>query len=102
MAAPSVDDLGRSFERYLWAGNRSPRTNETDHEAVRGFAAHLAGRPVVPSTRHAVRTSRPGSWVRGCRGLEALMEESVDALAGPRASTTGTGPRCATATSGAR
>jgi hypothetical protein len=36
MAAPSVDDLARSFERYLWAGNRSPRTIETDLEAVHG------------------------------------------------------------------
>jgi site-specific recombinase XerD len=42
MAAPSVDDLGRSLERYLRAGNKSPRTIETDLEAVRGFAAHLA------------------------------------------------------------
>jgi hypothetical protein len=42
MAAPSVDDLGRSFERYLWAGNKSPRTIETHLEAVRGFATHLA------------------------------------------------------------
>jgi hypothetical protein len=29
MAAPSVDDLARSFERYLRAGNKSPRTIET-------------------------------------------------------------------------
>ncbi len=28
MAAPSVDDLARSFERYLRAGNKSPRTIE--------------------------------------------------------------------------
>jgi hypothetical protein len=28
MAAPSVDDLARSFERYLLAGNQSPRTVE--------------------------------------------------------------------------
>ena len=34
--------------------------------------------------------------------LAVLMEASVDALAGPKgASTTRTGPRCATATSGA-
>jgi hypothetical protein len=38
MAAPSVDDLARSFERYLRAGNKSPRTIETYLEAVRGFS----------------------------------------------------------------
>jgi hypothetical protein len=42
MAAPSVDDLARSFERYLRAGSTSPRTIETYLEVVRGFAAHLA------------------------------------------------------------
>jgi integrase len=42
MVAPSVDDLARSFERYLRAGGKSPRTIETYLEAVRGFAAHLA------------------------------------------------------------
>jgi site-specific recombinase XerD len=42
MAAPSVDDLGRSFERYLRAGNKSPRTIETYLEAVAGFTMHLA------------------------------------------------------------
>ena len=40
MAAPSVDDLARSFEG-TWAGNKSPRTIETYLEAVRGFSAHL-------------------------------------------------------------
>ena len=34
MAAPSVDDLARSFERYLRAGNKSPRTIETYLEAL--------------------------------------------------------------------
>src|SRR5215218_9137865 len=34
MAAPSVDDLARSFERYLRAGNKSPRTIKTYLEAV--------------------------------------------------------------------
>jgi Phage integrase, N-terminal SAM-like domain len=43
MAAPSVDDLARSFERYLRAGNKSPRTVETYLEALAGFSAHLAG-----------------------------------------------------------
>jgi hypothetical protein len=36
MALPSVDDLAGSFERCLRAGNKSPRTIETDLEAVRG------------------------------------------------------------------
>jgi site-specific recombinase XerD len=42
MAAPSVDDLARSFERYLRAGNKSPRTIETYLEAVVGFSGYLA------------------------------------------------------------
>jgi hypothetical protein len=102
MAAPSVDDLGRSFERYLRAANRSPRTIETDLEAVRGFAAHLAGtsgRALDQARREDVE-----AWIvgAGLQVLEALMEESVDALAGPKGKHDRTGPRCATATSGAR
>jgi site-specific recombinase XerD len=42
MAAPSVDDLGRSFERYLRAGNKSPGTIETYLEAVAGFTGFLS------------------------------------------------------------
>jgi hypothetical protein len=42
MAAPSVDDLARSFERSLRAGNKSPRTIETYLEAVAGFKGYLA------------------------------------------------------------
>jgi site-specific recombinase XerD len=42
MAAPSVDDLGRSFERYLRAGNKSPRTIESYLEAVAGFTGFLS------------------------------------------------------------
>jgi site-specific recombinase XerD len=42
MAAPSVDDLARSFERYLRAGNKSPRTIETYLEAVAGFTGFLS------------------------------------------------------------
>ena len=38
----------------------------------------------------------------GLQVMQALMEESVTALAGPRASTTRTAPPCATATSRAR
>jgi putative transposase len=38
----------------------------------------------------------------GLQVLQTLMEESVTTLAGPRADTTPTGPRCGTATSRAR
>jgi putative transposase len=38
----------------------------------------------------------------GLQVMGTLLEESVDALAGPRARTTRTGPPCATATSRAR
>ena len=55
MAAPSVDDLARSFERHLRAGNKSPRTIETYLEAVR-----LASPPTWRHLR-AVRSSRPAA-----------------------------------------
>jgi site-specific recombinase XerD len=42
MAPHRVDELARSFERHLRAGNKSPRTIETYLEAVRQFAAYLA------------------------------------------------------------
>ena len=51
MAAPSVDDLARSFERYLRAGNKSPRTVETYLEDVETWIALLLGR-WKPSTAH--------------------------------------------------
>jgi site-specific recombinase XerD len=57
MAAPSVDDLACSFERYLRAGNKSPRTIETYLEALGGFAAYLAatsGRPLDRARREDV------------------------------------------------
>jgi hypothetical protein len=54
MAAPSVDDLARSFERYLRAGNKSPRTIETYLEAVRGFATTWRPPPAARSTRPTV------------------------------------------------
>jgi hypothetical protein len=63
MAAPSVDDLARSFERDLRAGNKSPRTIETYLKAVRGFAAHLAatsGRPLDQARHEDVE-----AWI-GC------------------------------------
>jgi hypothetical protein len=55
MAAPSVDDLAGSFERYLRAGNKSPRTIETDLEALRGFGTHLV------STSGRAGPARPGA-----------------------------------------
>ena len=63
MAAPSVDDLARSFERYLRAGNKSPRTIETYLEAVRWLHRHLAATSGRALDRPAVRTSRLGSAV---------------------------------------
>jgi hypothetical protein len=42
MAAPSVDDLARSFEPYPGRATSRPRTIETDLEAVGGFSTHLA------------------------------------------------------------
>jgi site-specific recombinase XerD len=59
MAAPSVDDLARSFERYLRAGNKSPRTVETYLEALAGFSAHLAAtskRSLGQASREDVET----------------------------------------------
>jgi hypothetical protein len=41
MAAPSLDDLPASFELYLRASSKSPRTIETYREALDGFTAHL-------------------------------------------------------------
>jgi hypothetical protein len=50
MAAPSVDDLARSFERYLRAGNKSPRTVEPYLEALAGFSA-TSKRPLDQASR---------------------------------------------------
>ena len=49
MAAPSVDDLARSFERYLRAGNKSPRTIEAYTDAVRFLALYCEahGKPLL-------------------------------------------------------
>jgi hypothetical protein len=60
MAAPSVDDLARSFERYLRAGNRSPRTIETYLEAMAGFSGYVA----ATSRRSLDQSRRTGtrSW----------------------------------------
>jgi integrase len=59
MPASSVDDRARSFERYLRAGNKSPRTVETYLEALAGFSAHLAAtskRPLDQASREDVET----------------------------------------------
>jgi site-specific recombinase XerD len=92
MAAPSVDDLARSFERYLRAGNKSPRTIETYLEAVGGFAAHLATtskRPLDQASREDVETWialllgrwKPSTAHNRYRGLHAFyrwLEEEED------------------------
>ena len=83
MAAPSVDDLARSFERYLRAGNKSPRTVETYLEALAGFSAHLAAtskRPLDQASREDVETWialllgrwKPSTAHDGYRGLHAF------------------------------
>jgi hypothetical protein len=43
MSEPRLPDLARSFERHLWAENKSDRTIETYLEAVRLLEAFLAG-----------------------------------------------------------
>ena len=98
MAAPSVDDLARSFERYLRAGNKSPRTIETYLEAVRGFAAHLAatsGRALDQARREDVeawigvllRRWKPATAHNRYRGLHAFYRwlEEEDDLPSPMA-----------------
>jgi site-specific recombinase XerD len=98
MAAPSVDDLARSFERYLRAGNKSPRTIETYLEAVRGFAAHLAatsGRALDQARREDVEAWigvllarwKPSTAHNRYRGLHAFYRwlEEEDDLPSPMA-----------------
>jgi hypothetical protein len=98
MAAPSVDDLARSFERYLRAGNKSPRTIETYLEAVRGFANHLAatsGRPLDRARREDVEAWigvllerwKPATAHNRYRGLHAFYRwlEEEDDLPSPMA-----------------
>jgi site-specific recombinase XerD len=92
MAAPSVDDLARSFERYLRAGNKSPRTIETYLEAVGGFTTHLAttsGRTLDQARREDVEAWigallarwKPATAHNRYRGLHAFyrwLEEEED------------------------
>ncbi len=98
MAAPSVDDLARSFERYLRAGNKSRRTIETYLEAVRGFAAHLAatsGRALDQARREDVEAWigvllarwKPATAHNRYRGLHAFYRwlEEEDDLPSPMA-----------------
>jgi site-specific recombinase XerD len=95
MAAPSVDDLARSFERYLRAGNKSPRTVETYLEALAGFSAYLADtskRPLDQASREDVETWialllgrwKPSTAHNRYRGLHAfyrwLEAELVDSV----------------------
>src|SRR6266498_2638309 len=92
MAVPSVDDLARSFERYLRAGNKSPRTIETYLESVNGFDAHLAatsGRLLEQAHREDVEAWimtllarwKPATAHNRYRGLHAFyrwLEEEED------------------------
>jgi site-specific recombinase XerD len=92
MAAPRLDDLARSFERYLRAGNKSPRTIETYLEALAGFSAHLAAtskRPLDQARREDVETWialllsrwKPSTAHNRYRGLHAFyrwLEEEED------------------------
>jgi site-specific recombinase XerD len=92
MAAPRVDDLARSFERYLRAGNKSPRTVETYLEALAGFSAHLAAtskHPLDQASREDVETWialllgrwKPSTAHNRYRGLHAFyrwLEEEED------------------------
>jgi hypothetical protein len=59
MAAPSLDDLARSFERYLRAGNRSPRTIETDLDPDRTAVRHGHERGSVTLGGRRVPVQRP-------------------------------------------
>jgi integrase len=69
MAAPSVDDLARSFERYLRAGNESPRTIETYLDAVAtllvagctqdGLRSRVGGQDEAADCAGG---ARPGPW----------------------------------------
>jgi hypothetical protein len=73
MAAPRVDDLARSFERYLRAGNKWPRTIETYLEAVAGFSGYLAA-----TSRRLL--NRPA----GCRGLDRGPPGVLEAVHHPQ------------------
>jgi site-specific recombinase XerC len=58
MAAPSVNDIGRSFERHLRAERKSPRTVKTYLEAVQLLRAFLAnhdgGRTLMEARRQDI------------------------------------------------
>ena len=88
MAAPSVDDLARSFERYLRAGNKSPRTIETYLEAVAGFSGYLAA--TSKRSLDQARREDVEAWIAGLlarwkpstahnryRGLHAFFKWAV-------------------------
>ncbi len=99
MAAPSVDDLARSFERHLRAGNKSPRTIETYLEALAGFTTYLAATSKRPLDR--ARRSDVEAWITALlarwkpatahnryRGLHAFyhwLEEEEEDIPNPMA-----------------
>jgi site-specific recombinase XerD len=53
MSEPTLDNIARSFERHLQAGNKSPKTVTTYLEAVRQLAGHLgeSGRTLADARR---------------------------------------------------
>src|SRR3954451_2883361 len=53
MSEPTLDNIARSFERHLRAGNKSPKTVATYMEAVRQLPGHLgeSGRTLADARR---------------------------------------------------
>jgi hypothetical protein len=51
MSEPTLDNIARSFERHLRAGNKSPKTVTTYLEAVRQLAGLLGQDGRTPAKR---------------------------------------------------
>src|SRR4051794_25166076 len=58
MSEPTLDNIARSFERHLRAGNKSPKTVTTYMEAVRQLPGHLgeSGRSLADARRSDIET----------------------------------------------
>ncbi len=79
MAAPRVDDLARSFERYLRAGRTSPRTIETYLESVQATDPRslVAGNDQLTVVRYTPRVCRRSARRRaGGHGPAAVAPQS--------------------------
>jgi hypothetical protein len=59
MTAPSVDDLAHSFERYLRAGNKSPRTSAGVLGGIVGHGA-MGGPGAETGADHREREAEQG------------------------------------------